>query len=1412
MRALMDPAFARQQRATQECELERLSRGGWHEAEGFFPEGAAERTELSGTLLDRRRQEYSFVRPCIRRWNPRVFLSSTGVVKPASYFREPWHGGVTIRWPAGAKPRLEMGWYVYPRYPNWVRMVPSGRDVDTNSTFGLTQAWRGIRRSFIGDGRDRWPLRHGSSSGSGQPMRDDAGPLAFTPVLERASPREQPVDEETRRREKTERLNREAAEHLNSRGVKLPHSLDKNVRLSDALSIAEELRRTSNYDLAWSVVEAEAMERIYGEDWMLAHLRVTWSHTTWDPCLECVPYLAEDILKNPEKFIVERVPVGSVVILGHTATHFGLVWRKLIEPWIAARTEVRDYGKFVPPPGVRCYRPFWDGDPKHNVRFLRMAGVERLASWSVDHPPLLLYDATQDRFRKARAMWDEETGSYGKFQFEVEAEEGLQDSEPGSLRAPRRGAPAGAHHSRRVKRPRRERGSSQSSSNGYIEASELGTQLEPVQVDGQGEERRQEILQEYENVFNTGVSRVAQTVGEFCLTSSARDDGVFRGMDSLSSPSVPTLTLERRGALRVVDRERIEEFTDELRDRLDRSIRSDRTGRDFQDELMRTAMVLIAAASATGIQGCSGGVEAGGQLFWIFGTVAICYLGARLHDLTNKAFSRLEDLGEAAASQVIEVQQATGRATAIATSGLIYLAAIGIALYFGYLAYSSHLIWKTKMRLSGMEPEANVEPGAELDAKMLFLQRLSRVNVESQLHRTLGPHPTTDRLKLQGAKVASLVGQVKLVCFRTNPDGEQDLVAVFHVPSSRRNSNAAKEENRKQDYVVELDMGKPPMDCQQACSCGWYIQRGGWCIHGLSCLSACRMLDASSGSQGLSSLAAYRGGEATSGPHLKASPKDSRVALREDGRVVLRAVDRATIPAPPPGLDRWDTGDAGVSGDSRGISGMAGSSGDTVVFSRPVGLEQSAEGQTAGNELVLDVSPKAKAIRKQQALMDQVRAGDPKGSNCFQGLGSLSMGYWSRCRLSGMGDQGAVREEARFPRGEGVVPDARALTPEFARESKPVSDFKMAIEAAHGSFAVEGDLRAEIKQLETELSDQKAELARKETALVKANERNKAIHKDLRRAREETRDKEEWIRDLQMQNVPPGSNVYFLADDAMSRQLVADLGFQRCLKVSLVCFSFDLHKVRQALVDAKGLGAVVRVLGDSSQAKSGTKDMLREMKTLRANGVDVKLGEGGEVLTAYQQHGKETRLGRGIKGKIHGKSALIEYAPEAIPFGGTRVVCLLGSSNWSVASSANCDFGVQVLNPEQEFVDRWYEQFNLHFARAKHPDIIDEERSRSPSRNRADRSLDPDLPGPEEVDDPEGEHGDGVRGASGERRPATTRSGSAVRRRLSTKTTPKWSTWGTKGHHAGPSDGKAEGDRDGRGSGVAKVTIVDDPG
>ena len=155
-------------------------------------------------------------------------------------------------------------------------------------------------------------------------------------------------------------------------------------------------------------------------------------------------------------------------------------------------------------------------------------------------------------------------------------------------------------------------------------------------------------------------------------------------------------------------------------------------------------------------------------------------------------------------------------------------------------------------------------------------------------------------------------------------------------------------------------------------------------------------------------------------------------------------------------------------------------------------------------------------------------------------------------------------------------------------------------------------------------------------------------------------------------------------------------------------------------------------------------------------------------------------------------------------------MCLVGSSNWSVASSANCDFGVQIRNPGTDFLVQWKDQFDLHFARGKEPDVVEEERSRSPSRSRAERSVERDYPPPEEVDDPEAEHLSAPR-RSEAAQPSEGRGLSSIRRRLVGKTTPRLSSNVVSESHRGRG-AEVEGDRDSGGAGSSRVSFkAEDP-
>ena len=118
------------------------------------------------------------------------------------------------------------------------------------------------------------------------------------------------------------------------------------------------------------------------------------------------------------------------------------------------------------------------------------------------------------------------------------------------------------------------------------------------------------------------------------------------------------------------------------------------------------------------------------------------------------------------------------------------------------------------------------------------------------------------------------------------------------------------------------------------------------------------------------------------------------------------------------------------------------------------------------------------------------------------------------------------------------------------------------------------------------------------------------------------------------------------------------------------------------LLDAQQLGAT------KAQAGRG--------RQLESQGVQVRIGRGSSVDENYRERGREFRLGGMIKGKIHGKSALIQDPGTSNSPGVTE--CLIGSANWSDSTGANVEFNARIRQPSPEFVSSWLEEFNTHFG------------------------------------------------------------------------------------------------------------------
>ena len=82
------------------------------------------------------------------------------------------------------------------------------------------------------------------------------------------------------------------------------------------------------------------------------------------------------------------------------------------------------------------------------------------------------------------------------------------------------------------------------------------------------------------------------------------------------------------------------------------------------------------------------------------------------------------------------------------------------------------------------------------------------------------------------------------------------------------------------------------------------------------------------------------------------------------------------------------------------------------------------------------------------------------------------------------------------------------------------------------------------------------------------------------------------------------------------------------------------------------------------------------------------------MKAAYGERGRVVNLGSKIVGRIHGKSALVEYK-AASQDSTAAAECIIGSANWSDSTCANVEFGTRwtgsVTDP---FVAGWRAEFD----------------------------------------------------------------------------------------------------------------------
>ena len=122
--------------------------------------------------------------------------------------------------------------------------------------------------------------------------------------------------------------------------------------------------------------------------------------------------------------------------------------------------------------------------------------------------------------------------------------------------------------------------------------------------------------------------------------------------------------------------------------------------------------------------------------------------------------------------------------------------------------------------------------------------------------------------------------------------------------------------------------------------------------------------------------------------------------------------------------------------------------------------------------------------------------------------------------------------------------------------------------------------------------------------------------------------------------------------------------------VVLSAFTFDRAEVVTALVGARQRGVEVSVLVDRKMTLTGTtRDQLKSLQELAANGVRVQVCSGQSYADEYRAVGRTPTGGLGIQ---HSKVVLTEEA------------ALIGSTNWTTASRANVEVGLKVVLDAEE--------------------------------------------------------------------------------------------------------------------------------
>ena len=188
--------------------------------------------------------------------------------------------------------------------------------------------------------------------------------------------------------------------------------------------------------------------------------------------------------------------------------------------------------------------------------------------------------------------------------------------------------------------------------------------------------------------------------------------------------------------------------------------------------------------------------------------------------------------------------------------------------------------------------------------------------------------------------------------------------------------------------------------------------------------------------------------------------------------------------------------------------------------------------------------------------------------------------------------------------------------------------------------------------------------------------------------------------------------VQYLKDDApfpIFVGLCEELGSGS--SVYLRAYSCDQPDVVDALLSIVGRGVKVSVIMDQTQSSGKTKNQLQVAKQLQVSGVKVHMTKGKSVSAAYQADRRKVKVGSGLQGLHHAKSALI--------CSGRVNHMIVTSCNWTTSSRSNREVGVLISTSETsglvaDWLMSWQECLEASVSIGEVEDSL--------QRNRAGRS------------------------------------------------------------------------------------------